>query len=238
MFLILSFKFTELSRKMIGWYWGTGCHNVLPMSWETSLHPLTSWRSIYFLIWCQKNYSCGGRTTIKWVLNFLFNSRKRCCQSESFLTFTFHCTEKWVINEVPPTSFWRVEIVPIHRLAHISWIAHKVRWQYQKLFAHSGQCYKKWEEIWTFPNIREIEERVCCDNLTWLKMQSNAIFKQTKLSIAFKINQSCCFSKGGNLDFLQKVYNTSHIWTLVMWGPYTATKLETSHLLQIQIIKM
>ena len=50
-----------------------------------------------------------------------------------------------------------------------------------------------------------------------LKCENNASFKQIntiKLFIAFKINYSCCFSFGGNLDlpeFLQKkFYNINY----------------------------
>ena len=50
-----------------------------------------------------------------------------------------------------------------------------------------------------------------------LKCVNNAIFKQIytlKLLIAFKMAYSCCFSLGGNLDFLEflqkKFYNINY----------------------------
>ena len=50
-----------------------------------------------------------------------------------------------------------------------------------------------------------------------LKCVNNAIFKQIytlKLLIAFKMAYSCCFSSGGNLDFLEflqkKFYNINY----------------------------
>ena len=41
-----------------------------------------------------------------------------------------------------------------------------------------------------------------------LKCENNAIFKQIytlKLLIAFEMAYSCCFSSGGNLDFLESL---------------------------------
>ena len=57
-----------------------------------------------------------------------------------------------------------------------------------------------------------------------LKCENNASFKQIytlKLFIAFKMAYSCCFSLGGNLDFLEflqkKFYNINYRWMYNMW---------------------
>ena len=47
------------------------------------------------------------------------------------------------------------------------------------------------------------------------KCEKNPVFKQNytaKLLITFKMANSCCFSLGGNLDFLQKQFYNIHDW--------------------------
>ena len=53
------------------------------------------------------------------------------------------------------------------------------------------------------------------------KCENYAIFKQNytlKLFVAFKMAYSCCFSLGGNLDFLdflqKKFYNIDYRWNI------------------------
>ena len=67
-----------------------------------------------------------------------------------------------------------------------------------------------------------------------LKCKNNAIFKQKytiKLFISFKMASSCCFSLGGNLDFLQLKFKTSSIglWDLGGWKTSCMACLKNIH---------
>ena len=70
----------------------------------------------------------------------------------------------------------------------------------------SSQCYKTiFGGNLDFPKIKKWKKFVLMFKLA-LKCINNAIFKQIytlKLLVAFKMAYSCCFSLGGNLDFLE-----------------------------------
>ena len=82
------------------------------------------------------------------------------------------------------------------------------------------------EEIEIFPKLRNLKKFVLMSEPEQ-KCENNAVFKQNytaKLLITFKMAYSCCFSLGGNvdfLDFLQKSFITltsgerTFLWGLI-----------------------
>ena len=63
------------------------------------------------------------------------------------------------------------------------------------------------------------------------KCEKNPVFKQNytaKLLITFKMAHSCCFSLGGNLDFLQKKFYNFYNYRIRVL--VNSTYLYTSHI--------
>ena len=71
----------------------------------------------------------------------------------------------------------------------------------------SSRCYKKFGGDLDFPKIKKMKN-VCSDIWTCTKLWKLFLSKSTytlNLFFAFKMAYSCCFSWGGNLDFLDLV---------------------------------